>query len=141
MLTIILASVMSLSVFAAESFLTEAKQNGLRYDFTCQAGYEFVMNHSVTVNGLGRPDGSDYGGMMYEHTILLWDCETQKRVCIGVVGPESPIDDLGFRTVQLETPVTLYEGCHYIITSTEELSGDFWYDVGTGAVVSRKIRA
>ena len=131
MLAMLLASIMTISVFAAESFLSEANQHGLRFDYTGNLGYEFTLNHSVTVTALGRPENLEDGGTQYEHTLYIWDIDTETLLASAVIGPESPIDDKGFRTAQLETPVTLYVGMKYAITSTEEAGGDCWYDIGT----------
>ncbi len=131
-LALILSFVMSVSVIAAEpsSFLTQASQ-GERFDFGGDVGYEFILNEDVIISALGRPDNSNEGGMKEEHTIYIWQVDTEELIVSATVTPDSPVDALGFRTVALDKEYTLLKDTAYRIVSTEIAGGDSWYDIGT----------
>ena len=110
-----------------KSFLKKA-ESGERNDYAGGVGYEFTCLEDINVYALGRPLNTT---MEEDHRIFIWDVETQELVTWATVTPASPVDDLGFKKVNLSEAVTLKKDSTYRIVSEEFLYGDMWYDFGT----------
>ncbi len=110
-----------------KSFLKKA-ESGERNDYEGSVGYEFTCLADLTVSAVGRPLNTK---MDQEHTIYIWDTSDKSLVASAVIKPDSPLDELGFKKVDLAAPITLKKGISYRIVSSEFTDGDMWYDVGT----------
>ena len=106
----------------------KAAETGDRNDYNGSVGYEFVCSKDVTVSSVGRPLN---GEMNQSHTIYIWEVGLQTCIAFAEVKPDSPLDGLGFKTAELNSPVVLKAGEAYRVVSTEYMDGDKWYDVGT----------
>ncbi len=126
----LILSFISMFAYAADpiSFLTAAA-TGERNDFTGNLGYRFSMNDEVVVTALARPIN---GGITANHTVYLWEFETETLLTSVIITTATPVDSLGFLTVALTAPVTLKAGVEYCLVSEETANGDKWYDFGTG---------
>ena len=110
----------------AISFLKEAA-TGERNDYAGSVGYEVKCLADMTVSAVGRPLN---GEMNNSHTIYIWEVSSQTLLGSAEVTPESTLDDLGFKTAQLSSPISFKAGESYRIVSSESAEGDKWYDVG-----------
>ena len=107
------------------SFLSEALF-GTRNDYTGSVGYEFELKTDVIVTALGRPQNEM---MKQSHMIYIWSVRDQSIVARAEVTPNSYLDEMGFKKIDLDIPILLYSGEKYRIVSDEISGGDAWYDV------------
>ena len=110
-----------------QSFLKKA-ETGERNNYNGSVGYEILCLSDITVSAVGRPLNSE---MNDSHTVYIWEVSTQNLVASAEIKPDAPLDNLGFKTARLSSPVTLKAGESYRIVSSEYKDGDKWYDVGT----------
>ena len=108
-----------------KSFLIEAA-TGDRNNYSGSVGYEFECIKDMSVSTVGRPLN---GSMKHEHTVYIWDVSTTALLASAEVRPDSPLDNLGFKTAHLDKTITLKAGGKYRIVSSETAGGDSWYDV------------
>ena len=114
---------------APVSFLQKA-ETGERNDYNGSVGYEILCNTDIEVTAVGRPLNSE---MNQSHTIYIWQVSSETLLASAEVTPDSPLDSLGFKTAQLNSPLVLKAGESYRIVSAEFNEGDMWYDIGTSA--------
>ncbi|MHB1152586.1 MAG: DUF4082 domain-containing protein [Eubacteriales bacterium] len=126
----LILSFISMFAYAADPvpFLSIAA-TGERNDFTGNVGYRFKMNEDVVVTSMARPIN---GGITANHTVYLWEFETETLLTSVTITTTTPADSLGFLTMALTAPVTLKAGIEYCLVSEETADGDKWYDFGTG---------
>jgi len=108
-----------------KSFIIEAA-TGTRNDYNGSVGYEFECLADMTISYIGRPLN---GEMNQSHTVYIWEAGTMTLLASAAVGPDSPLDELGYKVAQLDKQVKLLAGERYRIISSETAGGDSWYDV------------
>lgn len=102
---------------------------GTRDDISGQVGAHFHAFDDFEIKALAR--GATGGTLNNEHTLRLWDFDTQQVLGEVTIDSYSPTDGdnvLGL----LPQPVTINKGQRFLITTTESSnSGDPWYGGST----------
>ncbi|RED85415.1 discoidin domain-containing protein [Cohnella phaseoli] len=94
------------------------------------AGYEFVLHEDILIKALGRivPVGRQ---MREVHDLTLWEVKDGAVLAQVSVRTGSNTDALGCKYENLDSPVKLYKGETYRLTSSESKGGDRWLDLLT----------
>ncbi len=96
--------------------------SGNRTDFSGNAGYELVPETPLRITALGRAVAG--AALQHSHKIALWDVAKKQMLGQVTVTVHSPIDGKGYAIERLSAPISLEQGLHYAITSSEEAGGD-----------------
>jgi len=97
-----------------------------RNDYSGVTGIQFTMNDDTNVLALGRPITTTF---KQEHTLTLWDVETEEIMTQAVVSPDSEqfeVKDGAFVYEMLKSSVKLIKGKSYQLMSEEFAGGDNW---------------
>jgi hypothetical protein len=100
---------------------------GKRTDFSGNAGYELVPEKPLRIIALGRAVAG--AALQHSHKITLWDVAKKQILGQVTVTDHSPIDRKGYAIERLSAPISLEQGQHYAITSSEEARGDPMLDI------------
>lgn len=93
-----------------------------RNDLTLCAGSQFKVTVPIKVVSFGR---CYQGANSHNHSIILWDT-TPTKLAEGIVIAASPSDSLGFKWVNLTTPIVLLPNIEYRLVSYEAGGLDLW---------------
>lgn len=103
---------------------------GERDNVTGTIGFIFKINKPLIVYALGRAVNQSIskGKLKNDHEITLLELKTNITIAKINVGPNSPIDSIGYAYEMLKTPIILQNDKEYILCSSETAnSGDPWY--------------